>query len=202
MNIQDFNNTKWSRNIILVDGDYVDNVAFNLIVNFERMIGRRIQKADTARWIDCIALDGGMREGHDSDGETQVIFIHSKEKTALDNFNPGSYETDLNAKAFKDTLGEFIISSYPVEEVVKHDDFFLDVLKTVVNHKDVHRVMAVPNAEHAPLWEEIRHALRDIDDEEKRITLFAMQPLSGGNFKQEILGYSLMNALGIKGDEL
>lgn len=62
MNIQDFNNTKWSRNIILVDGDYVDNVAFNLIVNFERMIGRRIQKADTARWIDCIALDGGMRE--------------------------------------------------------------------------------------------------------------------------------------------
>ena len=202
MNIQDFNNTKWSRNIILVDGDYVDNVAFNLIVNFERMIGRRIQKADTARWIDCIALDGGMREGRDSDGETQVIFIHSKEKTALDNFNPGSYETDLNAKAFKDTLGEFIISSYPVEEVVKHDDFFLDVLKTVVNHKDVHRVMAVPNAEHAPLWEEIRHALRDIDDEEKRITLFAMLPLSGGNFKQEILGYSLMNALGIKGDEL
>ena len=202
MNIQDFNNTKWSRNIILVDGDYVDNVAFNLIVNFERMIGRRIQKADTARWIDCIALDGGMREGRDADGETQVIFIHSKEKTALDNFNPGSYETDLNAKAFKDTLGEFIISSYPVEEVVKHDDFFLDVLKTVVNHKDVHRVMAVPNAEHAPLWEEIRHALRDIDDEEKRITLFAMQPLSGGNFKQEILGYSLMNALGIKGNEL
>lgn len=202
MNIQDFNNTKWSRNIILVDGDYVDNVAFNLIVNFERMIGRRIQKADTARWIDCIALDGGMRERRDSDGETQVIFIHSKEKTALDNFNPGSYETDLNAKAFKDTLGEFIISSYPVEEVVKHDDFFLDVLKTVVNHKDVHRVMAVPNAEHTPLWEEIRHALRDIDDEEKRITLFAMQPLSGGNFKQEILGYSLMNALGIKGNEL
>lgn len=202
MNIQDFNNTKWSRNIILVDGDYVDNVAFNLIVNFERMIGRRIQKADTARWIDCIALDGGMREGRDSDGETQVIFINSKEKTALDNFNPGSYETDLNAKAFKDTLGEFIISSYPVEEVVKHDDFFLDILKTVVNHKDVHRVMAIPNAEHPALWDALRHALRDVDDEEKRVTLFAMQPLSGGNFKQEILGYSLMNALGIKGDEI
>lgn len=202
MNIQDFNNTKWSRNIILVDGDYVDNVAFNLIVNFERMIGRRIQKADTAKWIDCIGLDGGMREGRDSDGETQVIFIHSKEKTALDNFNPGSYETDLNAKAFKDTLGEFIISSYPVEEVVKHDDFFLDILKTVVNHKDVHRVMAIPNAEHPALWDALRHALRDVDDEEKRVTLFAMQPLSGGNFKQEILGYSLMNALGIKGDEI
>ena len=29
-----------------------------------------------------------------------------------------------------------------------------------------------------------------------------MQPLEGGNFKQEILGYSLMNSLGIKGNEL
>lgn len=202
MDIQEFNNTQWSRNVILVDGDYVDSVAFDLTVNFERMLGRRINKADTARWIDCIALDGGMREGRDSNGETQVIFIHSKDKQQLDNFNPGSYENNLNAMAFKDSLGEFIISSYPVEEVVKHDDFFLDILKTVVNHKDVHRVMAIPNAERHALWDALRHALRDIDDEEKRVTLFAMQPMDGGNFKQEILGFSLMNALGIRGDEL
>lgn len=188
--------------MILVDGDYVDSVAFNLSVNFERMLGRRIPKADLARWIDCVALDGGMRESRDSEGETQVIFIHSKEKAALENFAPGNYETDLNAKAFKDGLGEFVLSSYPVEEVVKHNDFFLDILKTVVNHKDVHRVMAIPNAEHPALWDALRHALRDVDDEEKRVTLFAMQPLEGGNFKQEILGYSLMNALGIKGNEL
>ena len=58
MDIQEFNNTQWSRNVILVDGDYVDSVAFDLTVNFERMLGRRINKADTARWIDCIALDG------------------------------------------------------------------------------------------------------------------------------------------------
>lgn len=202
MDIQEFNNTQWSRNVILVDGDYVDSVAFDLTVNFERILGRRINKADTARWIDCIALDGGMREGRDSNGETQVIFIHSKDKQQLDNFNPGSYENNLNAMAFKDSLGEFIISSYPVEEVVKHDDFFLDILKTVVNHKDAHSVMAIPNAEHHALWDALRHALRDIDDEEKRVTLFAMQPMDGGNFKQEILGFSLMNALGIRGDEL
>ena len=202
MDIQQFNNTQWSRNIILVDGDYVDSVAFDLTVNFERMLGRRIPKVDLARWIDCIALDGGMREGRDSEGETQVIFIHSKDHKTLENFQPGGYEEDLNAKAFKDTLGEFVFSSHPVEEIVKHDDFFLDILKTVVNHKDVHRVMAIPNAEHAPLWDALRHELRDIDDEEKRVTLFAMQPMSGGNFKQEILGYSLMNAMGIRGNEL
>ena len=81
-------NNQWSENIILVDGDYIDQVAFDLIVNFERMIGRRIPAADTARWIDCIALDGGIREGtHD----TQVIFVHSKEKTTLENFQPGNF---------------------------------------------------------------------------------------------------------------
>ena len=54
---------KWSENVIIADADYVDHVAFDLIVNFERMIGRRILPADTARWIDCIALDGGLCEG-------------------------------------------------------------------------------------------------------------------------------------------
>ena len=49
--------------MILADADYIDKVAFNLIVNFERMLGRRIPQADMARWIDCVALDGGIREG-------------------------------------------------------------------------------------------------------------------------------------------
>ena len=53
--------TRWSENVILVDADYVDKVTFNLIVNFERMLGRRIPQADLARWIDCVALDGGLR---------------------------------------------------------------------------------------------------------------------------------------------
>ena len=43
--------TKWSENVILVDADYVDAVAFNLIVNFERMLNRPIPKADLAQWL-------------------------------------------------------------------------------------------------------------------------------------------------------
>ena len=54
---------KWCDNVIIADGDYIDKVAFDLIVNFERMIERRIPQADMARWIDCVALDGGLREG-------------------------------------------------------------------------------------------------------------------------------------------
>ena len=44
------NDNKWTENIILADGDYIDRVAFDLTVNFERMLGRRIPAADLARW--------------------------------------------------------------------------------------------------------------------------------------------------------
>ena len=36
----------------------------------------------------------------------------------------------------------------------------------------------------------------------KDITLFAMEPVMGQGFKTEILGYSLMSAMGISADEL
>ena len=62
--------------------------------------------------------------------------------------------------------------------------------------------MIIPNHEKEALWNDLRIALNRVDDENKKITLFAMQPMPGGNFKQEILGYSLMSALGIKGSEL
>lgn len=185
--------------MIIADADYIDGVAFNLIVNFERMIGRRIPPADMAKWIDCIALDGGLREGAH---QTQVVLIHSKNRERLDNFAPSHFENELNGKAFKDNLGEFIVSSFPADEVVSADEFFIHVLQTVCSQTGVRRIMVVPNAEREGLYEDIRATLKPVDDDAKRITVFAMQPMPGGNFRQEILGYSLMNALGIRADEI
>ena len=62
--------------------------------------------------------------------------------------------------------------------------------------------MIVPNAEDNQLLSILRSTLRDVDDELKHITVFAMQPLEGGNFKQQILGYSLLNAMGISSSEI
>ena len=177
--------TRWSENVILVDADYVDKVAFNLIVNFERMLGRRIPQADIARWIDCVALDGGIREG---EHETQVVLIHQKGKQG-------------DGKAFKDHLGEFAINAYPIEPIAG-EDFFTEVLELVTAQKEVKRVMVIPNLEEETIYNKVREALRQVDDEEKRVTLFAMQPLPGGNYRQEILGYSLMAALGIRSEEI
>lgn len=191
--------TKWSENVILVDADYVDKVAFSLIVNFERMIGRRIPQADFAKWIDCIALDGGIREG---EHETQVVLIHQKDKSQMENFTPGNYTEELNSKAFKDHLGEFVINAYPLEDIAGGEDYLADALQMVAVQKEVKRIMVIPNAEDTYIYNKVREALNRLDDDEKRITVFAMQPMPGGNFRQEILGYSLMAALGIRADEI
>ena len=188
---------RWSENVILADADYIDRVAFNLIVNFERMLGRRIPQADIARWIDCVALDGGIREG---EHETQVVLIHQKGKQGLENFVPSAYK-ELDGKAFKDHLGEFAINAYPIEQIAG-EDFFTEVLSLVTAQKEVKRVMVIPNLEEDTIYNKVREALRQVDDEEKRVTLFAMQPLPGGNYRQEILGYSLMAALGIRSEEI
>lgn len=198
MDTQINSEAQWSENIIIADADYVDSVAFDLIVNFERMIGRRIPAADLARWIDCVALDGGIREG---EHQTQVVLIHRKDRKGMENFMPSDYESDLNGKAFKDHLGEFMLSSLPIEEIVDETDFLMEIVQAACEQPNVKRVMIIPNFEKDGLYDRMRHVLQQVDDD-KRITVFAMQPLSGGNFRQEILGYSLMNALGIKSEEI
>lgn len=194
-----FQNEKWSENIIIADADYADKVAFDLIVNFERMIGRRIPKADMARWIDCIALDGGLRQGPNS---TQVILIHDCNKSGMDNFTPGNYTEELDGKAFSDSLGEFLISSLPTEDgLTTKDDLFIESLEIICNSKDTKRIMVIPNAE--TTYDRVKDTVRKfLSDDDKHVTVFAMQPMPGGNFRQEILGYSLMQALGIMAEEI
>ena len=201
MNLKEANNIKLSENIILADADYLDYVAFQLSVQFERMIGRRIPKADLSQWGVDVALDGGLR----ADGkahETQLILVHEKQNPKMDNFTPSIYDTELNGQAFNDDkLGEFLVNAYPVGDVVSKDDYILDTVNMILGHEEVKRLMIIPNGEQGSIYEEVAGALREAP-EDKHITLFAMQPMPGGNFRQEILGYSLMNALGIKSDEI
>ena len=194
--------TKWQKNVILADADYVDKVAFDLTVNFERMLGRRIPKADMATWLECIALDGGMKFQEEDapfqTGGVQVVLLHGRERQMLENFTPGHYADELDGKAFTGRLGEFLISCVPVEDMVSAADLFIDSLGIIANAAEVERLMVVPNAEH--VYNKVRETLRHTNPD-KHITVFTMDPTAGGQFRQEILGYSLMAALGIKSEE-
>ena len=187
----------WSPNVILADADYLDKVAFDLTVNFERMIDRRISAADTARWLDCIALDGGIRPG---DNSIQAVFLHSPDKKEMRYFRPGKFDAELDGKAFKDNLGEFTICSFSAEGMASTSDFFVESLRHLLDRDDVNRIMVVGDMEKSGT--NICHVLSEAADRRKDVTLFAMEPVTGRGFYQEILGYSLMSALGIKGDEI
>ena len=187
--------TEWCENVILVDADYVDSVAFNLTVNFERMLNRPIAKADLAQWLVCAALDGGLKQGQH---EVQVVLVHGKEKEAFENFVPANFKTELDGMAFSDAyLGEFRLSAVRVENLVSSEELFAQSLETLADTKEVKRMVVVPAME--KYAHKIRPILSRVDG--KEITLLSMEPQTGSGFKQEILGYSLINALGIRADE-
>jgi len=87
----------------------------------------------------------------------------------------------------------------------------VDALQLITAQKEVKRLMVVTHAENALLYNKVREVLNGADDE-KAITIFSMQPatdgespsdgMQGKKIRQEILGYSLMAALGIKGEEI
>ena len=133
------NDTKWSENVILVDADYVDKVAFDMIVNFERMLGRRIPQADIAQWMEYIALDGGLRPLADANTERSIQTVLLYQQPQMKNFLPGAF-SELDGKAFSGRLGEFLISSVKVEEMVTKDDLFIDSLQIIANAAEVKRL--------------------------------------------------------------
>ena len=195
------NNTEWKETVVLVDAEYVDRVVFDLTVNFERMLGRRIPQADTARWLECVALDGGLRpQPTDVSQQTaiQVVLIYGREQQKMANFQPGDFDA-LDGKAFGSGLGEFLLSCVKVEEMVSKEDLYMDSLRVLANAKEVKRLLVVADMEQAA--GRVKDALRGADPE-KHITLLTMDPTAAGGVRQELLGYSLMAALGIRGEEI
>lgn len=183
-----------SKNVILVDANYIDTISSDFTVNFQRILGRDIPKADLALWLDCIALDGGIEPG---ENDIQVIFIYNNEK--LRSYTPSNIKEEIDGKAFKDNLGEFTLEAYPVaQSVATLSDQFSDTLRVLLDAESVQNLLVVPN------MQEYKGKILDIlsKNEKKQVTLFAIQPQEGAGFVFQQLGFSVVHALGISGEEL
>lgn len=189
-------NTSWAENVILIDADYADILAFNLSVQLERMLERRMPKISWARWMDYVALDGGLRPG---DNAVQVLLLYSKGKNILKNFMPEDMHRDLDGQSFRSGLGEFAFASFPVEEnVVTRGELYRQSVETLLASKQVKRLVLVPDMGEygVTLKSTVDHA------EGKNVILMSSEPLTGFHCGQEIITYSLMAALGVKGEEI
>ena len=187
-------NNMLSKNVILVDTNYIDKVAFDFSVNFERILMRQIPQADLALWLDCISLDGGIEPGNN---DIEVIFLY-KDGT-IRNFIPSNLKEEIDGKAFKDNLGEFSLEAYEVaSEITTIGEQFSETLQVLLDAKGVENILIIPDIE------EYGNSVKDIlsKNKDKQACLFAIQPQTGIGFKQIQLGFSIVHALGISSDEL
>ena len=188
----------WEENVMLVDADWLDKFVFEVTVNFERMLERAMPKVALDRWVDYLSLDGGVRPGNN---KIQVILLYNSENETLKNCTPQSLSEELNGKAFRDNLGEFVFSTVPVESaLVTKAELFVQSMIALYSEDSIKRLMLVPNMEE--YGSIVRDNLKEIDCRKKEITVFATNPQQGLRCPQEILTYSIMAALGISGDEL
>lgn len=194
---------KFKENVILVDADYVDSVVADFRPYFARMLGRDIPAANLAEWLVCAALDGGVPEDEkgESRGEVQVVVIRSLAKTALQNFEPGNLVKELDGVAFRDPyLGEFLLSIVPEEKPTgTTEPLFAESVRYLLSCKEIKRLILVPDMQRYGdfLKEDIGKA-----EAQQQVVLLTMQPEEGKGFRSEILGYSLLHALGIQPEEI
>jgi hypothetical protein len=124
------------------------------------MIGRQIPKADMAQWLECVAMDGGLRpQPSDISHQTsiQVVLLHKQQQ--MKNFNPDIF-AELDGKAFTGPIGEFLISCVKVEDLTTMDDLFVDSMQVIANAAEMKRLIVVPNAEQ--IYDKVREAVGDL----------------------------------------
>lgn len=196
---------QFKETVILVDADYLDGLASDLRSNFTKVLGRDVPVADLAEWLVCAALDGGAPEDEkgESQGEVQVVFIRSLSKTRLDHFEPGNMLSGLDGQAFRDPyLGEFLLSVVPEEKPAgQTEPLFAESTRYLLTCKEIKRLVLVPDMQ--KYGDYLREDIGKAEGEDvPRVVILAMQPEEGGGYQTEILGYSLLHALGIAPEEL
>ena len=132
------------------------------------------------------------------DNQTQAIFLHDAEVSDLKNFTPSSFHDEIDGKAFQDNLGEFTLHAATSEGIADMGDFYVQSFELIANASDVKRIILAPDmmAYGPKLLAAISKA------EGKDITVLVGNPQSARSFREEKIAYSLMTALGIRGDEL
>ena len=192
-----------AENVILVDVAYFNDVVKSLKKYFELQLGRSLQDMYVEEWASYLALDSGIR---DKDNRIEVLFVHDGQTNTLLHCDPADLSKDLNGVGFTNQLGELTFTSVSSEGLVSRENLYLDLLTIALNSADVKRLMLVPSID--DYGDKLRGILDEslkesVQERSKDVFLFNMdEPACPLACKWDLLGYSMMRALGIKAEEL
>lgn len=182
--------------VMLLDAAFLNFVVSDLKKYFEKLLKRPLQEIDLSLLTTYLALDAGVTVG---DNKVQLLFIFDKDSSKLLHCNPSDLKEELNGVAFSSQFGEFSFAGVPCEDMVTREELFLDLLEIVSDSADVKKLIVVSyNEEYG---EKLTAALNKVKG--KEVIQFRMnEPGDEVEFQWEMLAFPLMQAFGIKGDEL
>lgn len=191
------NELKFAEKVILIDASYINKVTGDLSQHFSQMIGRELPKADLSIFLECVAMDAAIQPG---ENVLQVLLVYDKEHAKMDAFNPSDLKKELNDVAFKSQLGEFQLNTFEPSDMADREAFFLEAVKLVADAKEVKHLVVVPSE--TEYGDKLPEIFEKVDGKES-IHVLGMNPLAPSKaFRWEMMGYAVLQALGIRSDEI
>ncbi|MCS2329186.1 hypothetical protein NXV84_20565 [Bacteroides fragilis] len=188
---------KFPSNVLLIDAAFLNLVVTDLKKYFEKTLMRELQEIDLSELVTYIVLDAGMAVG---DNQIQILMVYDKDSAQLSNCRPSDLSAELNGVAFKSQFGEFSFASVPCEEMVSREELYLDLLSIVLDSADVERLILVSfNEEYG---DKVMERLKGVKNKETIQFRMNEPEESIEGYQWEMLAYPVMQALGIRGEEL
>lgn len=191
------NELKFAEKVILIDAAYINKVTSDLSTHFGQVIGRELPKADLPIFLECVAMDAAIQPG---ENVLQVLLVYDKQHAVMEAFKPGDLKKELNDVAFKSQLGEFQLNTFEPSDMADREAFFLEAVKLVADAKEVKHLVVIPSE--TEYGEKLPEIFEKVDGKDS-ICVLGMNPLAPSDkFHWEMLGYAVLQALGVRSDEI
>lgn len=191
------NELKFAEKVILIDASYINKVTADLSRHFGQVVGRELPKADLPIFLECVAMDAAIQPG---ENVLQVLLVYDKKHSVMSAFNPGDLKKELNDVAFKSQLGEFQLNTFEPSDMADRETFFLESVKLVADAKEVKHLVVIPSE--TEYGDKLPEIFEKVDGKDS-ICVLGMNPLEPSDkFRWEMLGYAVLQALGVRSDEI
>ena len=196
------NDVKFSKNVILIDVAFVNEVIAQSKKPMEEQLGRELPNIDLPAWLSYLALDAGLREG---DNEIQVLLVHDEGTHTLNCCEPTDLD-GLDGMACRTPLGEFVFSTVCPARITNTEDLFLDLMNLTLDSADVECLMLLPF--HPSYGDRVEDGLykffkgKSKEKCDKAVYFLMDKLLEPLPCRSEFVAYSVLHAFGIKSEDL